>query len=492
MNTLPALFEHITTAHAARPALVIGERTITYAELRERALTVAAALSQRSIRPGDRVGLMFRNSPTYVIAYWAILNAGALAVPLNDHYQQNEIAYFIDACELKLILTDESFRVLCETVLPQTKTACELLLAETWDTLQADAAWQPPSLDPEAPVMFQFSSGSTGTPKRIARTHTQILWELDALTQTLRHTPDDRFLGVAPFSHVNGLMRTMLSSFRAGAALYPAQFERLRVAELIARERLTVFIAVPFMFITLAQTRFEQTPDFSSLRLCISASAPFPTKYNLEFFQKFGLYVRQLYGSTETGTMSVNLSTDIADTLDSVGAPLPEVSFAIVNDDHHRVDTGIIGEVIVSSPCAIRGYDGLPELNAKVFHDGFFYTGDLGKLDAQGRLSLQGRIKFLINKGGFKIDPREVEEVLEAHPNIQEVAVVGVPTAYGDDKVKAVIVRRLPCTEVELAEFCRGKIADFKIPSVFEFRDEMPKSPTGKLRRALLTNQAPQ
>jgi long-chain acyl-CoA synthetase len=196
-----------------------------------------------------------------------------------------------------------------------------------------------------------------------------------------------------------------------------------------------------------------------------------------------------LYGSTETGTMSVNLSHDIENSLESVGAPLPGIEFAIVDENRARVPTGAVGQVIVSSPAAIRGYDGLPELNAEVFRDGYFFTGDLGSLDEQGRLYLKGRLKFLINKGGFKIDPREVEQVLETHPGIEEVAVVGVPTSYGDDKVKAVIVRRLPCTEVELAEFCRGKIADFKIPSVFEFREEMPKSPTGKLRRAQLTNE---
>jgi long-chain acyl-CoA synthetase len=361
-------------------------------------------------------------------------------------------------------------------------------LREAWDALTPDARWQPPRFDPNAPVMFQFSSGSTGTPKRIARTHLKILQELDALVNTLQETPQDRFLGVAPFSHVNGLMRTMLSSFRAGATLYPAAFERHRVAELIERERLTVFISVPFMFITLAQTRFERAPDFSSLRLCVSASAPLPLKYNREFRDKFGVFIRQLYGSTETGTMSVNLGGDIENTLDSVGAPLPGVSFAIADSDDNRLSAGAVGQVLVSSPWAIEGYDDLPELNAKVFRAGFFYTGDLGRLDTEGRLYLQGRLKFLINKGGFKIDPREVEEVLEAHPGIEQVAVVGVPTSYGDDKVKAVIVRRLPCTEVELAEFCRGKIADFKIPSVFEFREELPTSPTGKLRRALLTD----
>jgi long-chain acyl-CoA synthetase len=209
-------------------------------------------------------------------------------------------------------------------------------------------------------------------------------------------------------------------------------------------------------------------------------------KYNREFQQKFGMYIRQLYGSTETGTMSMNVSDDIENTLDSVGEPLPQIQFAIVNDDGQRVETGHIGQVIVSSPGTMDGYDDMPELNEKVLRDGFFYTGDLGRLDAQGRLYLQGRLKFLINKGGFKIDPREIEEVLEEHPAVAQVAVVGVETAYGDDKVKAVVVRRAACSENELVEFCRGKIADFKIPSVFEFRDEMPTSPTGKLRRALL------
>lgn len=487
MQTLPDLFAHLTDKYSAHTALVDGARSLTFAELRERVMTLAAELARRGIRPGDSVGIMFRNSSEFVIAYWAVLNAGGLAVPLNDHYQQNEILYFIDECELVLILTDESFRALCESVLKQAKTHCELLLSNTWDELKRYSKWQPPALDPSAPLMFQFSSGSTGRPKRIARNHTQLLWELDALVNTLRIKPEDRFLGVAPFSHVNGMVRSMLTSFRAGATLYPAHFDRQRVAELIARERLTVFIAVPFMFITLGQTRFDPVPDFSSLRWCISASAPLPTKFNREFHAKFGIYVRQLYGSTETGTMSVNLSDDIADTLESVGAPLPGVQFGIVDDHGARVATDVVGEVIVASPGAIRRYDGLPELNTQVFREGYFFTGDLGRLDSQRRLYLQGRLKFLINKGGFKIDPREIESVLEDHAAVEKVAVVGIATAYGDEKVKAVIVRRGPCTEVELAEFCRGKIADFKIPAVFEFRDDLPTSPTGKIRRALLT-----
>jgi len=488
MRTLLDLFDRNTAAFADRPALVTPERTLTYADLRARVLALAAELTRRGVRPGGRVGVMLRNSPEFVIAYWAILETGAVAVPLNDQYRQNEILHFIDECGLSLILTNESHRDLCGSVLPQAKTPCALSFSETWQALAPDETWQPPAVDSAAPVMFQFSSGSTGRPKRIARDHSKILWELDVLTNTLALSPDDRFLGVAPFSHVNGLMRSMMASFHAGASLYPvAQFDRQVVAALIERERLTVFIAVPFMFIVLAETRFDQAPNWRSLRWCISASAPLPIKYNREFHSKFGSYIRQLYGSTETGSMSINLSADVAETLDSVGAPLPGIEFLILDEGARRVPAETVGQVIVSSPGAIQGYDAFPELNAQVFRDGFFHTGDLGRLDAQGRLYLQGRLKFLINKSGFKIDPREVESVLEDHPAVDQVAVVGVATPYGDEKVKAVIVRRGPCTAIELAEYCRGKIADFKIPSVFEFREEMPTSPTGKLRRALLT-----
>jgi long-chain acyl-CoA synthetase len=225
--------------------------------------------------------------------------------------------------------------------------------------------------------------------------------------------------------------------------------------------------------------------------LCVSASAPLPPRYNQEFHDKFGIYIRQLYGSTETGTISINQTPDPSGTLDSVGTPIQGVRLTAMDEAGRPVETGQVGEVAVASPAAIEGYDGLPEVNRQAFREGYFFTGDLGKLDAQGRLYLQGRIKFLINKGGFKIDPREVELLLEGHPGVAEVAVVGVTTAYGDEKVKAVVVLRAPSTESELAEYCRGKIADFKIPSVIEFRDALPKSPTGKIRRPLLVQDAP-
>jgi long-chain acyl-CoA synthetase len=240
----------------------------------------------------------------------------------------------------------------------------------------------------------------------------------------------------------------------------------------------------------LAKSHFRQRPDFSSLRLCVTASAPMPKKLNQQFYEKFGIYVRQLYGSTETGTISVNLGPYIEGSLDSVGTPIAGVEVEVFTDDGRIAKTGEIGEFAVKSKATIKGYHGLGEANKEVFRDGYFFTGDLGKRDEEGLLYLVGRKKFFINRGGYKIDPYEIEELLESHPRVDEAVAIGVPTPFGDEKVKAVIVLNGPCTEEDIVEYCRGKIADFKIPSLVEFRECLPKSPTGKIRRTMLLSEA--
>jgi long-chain acyl-CoA synthetase len=466
--TLFDAIDRTAEACSARPALVDEGRVITYAALRRQLRALASHLTDRGVRPGDRVGLMLRNSSEFVLAYLASVAAGAIVVPLNDRYGPKEVLDLVDACGVSRLITAEPFRALCE------QARCALVLTEEWGDLDRDTHWSPPSVDPDAPVMYQFSSGSTGRPKRIARTHRQLLFELDSLAETIGLGPDDRFLGAAPFSHVNGLMRTMLSSLYAGAALYPvARFDRRAVAALMARERISVFIAVPFMFIALAETDFDPAPDWAALRLCISASAPLPARHNRAFHARFGRYIRQLYGSTETGTISVNLSPDLEASLESVGQPIQGVHVAIVGEDGNRVETGDAGEIVVHSPGAA---------------DGSFRTGDLGRVDRQGMLSLHGRITSFINKGGFKVDPGEVEELLEEHPSVSEAAVFGVPTSHGDERVKALVVLRSPCLASELATYLASRVADFKIPSAIEFCSELPRTPTGKIRRGLLRN----
>jgi long-chain acyl-CoA synthetase len=491
MNCVPEMLQAIAQENAERIAVVDGSCAVSYGQLEGKVSSLAAVLSGLGVRLGDRVGLMLPNSLGFVLAYRAIIALGAIVVPLNERYQQTELLYFLQECGISALITCQQFAQLCRRVLKHYTAPCSLLLIEDHEQAAAHEIPKlpriPARIDADAPLMYQFSSGSTGRPKQIARTHRNLISELNSLTQTLGISNEDRVIGLAPFSHVNGLVRSMLASQSVGATLYPlAKFERRAVAETIAQQNITVFIAVPFMFSMLAQGRSRQQATFSSLRLAVSSSAPMPEKHNRLFYQRHGMYVRQLYGSTETGTISVNLSQDIAGSLDSVGTPIRGVEVEVFTDAGDPAKAGQMGEFAVKSPFMVGGYTGRDDLNREVFRNGYFFTGDLGRRDGNGLLYLMGRKKWFINRAGFKIDPREIEELLESHPKVREAVVLGVPTPYGDEKVKAVIVPAAPLSAEEVVGLCTGKIADFKVPSIVEFRDSLPKSPTGKIRRAML------
>jgi len=491
MKTIPEMLATVAKQNAERTAVVDADTAVCYVELEQKIAALATELQRLGVRRGDRVALLLPNGLDFVISYFAIVTTGAIVVPLNDNYQQKELLYFLEVCDVSLLITSQDFAQLCHQVLSMRESPGKLFFVED-KTEDSEAVLTSISdfnveIDLDAPVMYQFSSGSTGRPKQIARTHANLLFELNSFIQTLNITNEDRFIGVAPFSHVNGLMRSMMASMRAGAALYPIpKFERRAVAAAVEKNNISVFIAVPFMFSMLAKANFRRQPDFSSLRLCVSASAPMPKKLNQQFYQKFGIYVRQLYGSTETGTISVNLSPDVENSLESVGTPIAGVEVEVFTEDGQIAKIDEMGEFAVKSPAAIKGYESLDDVNKEVFQDGYFFTGDLGIRNKDELLTLVGRKKFFINKGGYKINPGEIEELLESHPKVEEAVAIGVPTSYGDEKVKAVIVLNASCTEEELIEHCRGKIADFKIPSLIEFRDSLPKSPTGKIRRKML------
>ena len=492
MTALPQMLANVARTNLGRTAVVYGETTVSYAELERRILSLSAQLHDRGIRPGDRVAILLPNGLEFVTSYFAIVASGAIVVPLNEHYRQPELMYFIEDASASFVITAQPFMALCHQVLQSCEKPCRLLLVE--DLINAPTPGSlgdlTTEIDPDAPVMYQFSSGSTGRPKRICRTHRNLVFELGSLVQTLSLTPEDRFLGVTPFSHVNGLMRSMMASIRAGGTLYPVvKFERQAVADIIERHRITIFIGVPFMFGVLAKTNFRRPPDFSSLRLCVSASAPMPPELNRQFYEKFGIYVRQLYGSTETGTISVDLGAGIERSLESVGMPIAGVELDVYTDSGQPAQVNEIGEIAVKSPSAIESYDGCNALNQASFRNGYFFTGDVGRRGPDGLLYLTGRKKFFINKGGYKINPREIEQLLETHPNVEEAVVLGLSTPFGDERVKAMVVLNAPCAEQEIIEHCRGRIADFKVPSLIEFRERFPKTPTGKIRRDLLTQK---
>ena len=297
------------------------------------------------------------------------------------------------------------------------------------------------------------------------RTHAQLVYELEQLAQVFDIGPADRVLRAAPFTHVNGLVRSMLTSMFTGAALHPVRdFHRRQVLDLITRERITYFGSVAQMFVILADTPLRGDVDLSSLRVVFSASAPLLPADNRRFRERYGLFVRQLYGSTETGTISVNLDADLETSLESVGTPLPGVRLRVVDDRGVDVAPGEEGEVVIASPAAVTEYPGNEEATAAAFRDGQYFSGDLGRLCAGRRAHTHRPQEILINRGGFKVNPLEVEAAIQEHPKVREVAVVGAPGPHGDDLVRCVIVASEPCTPEEIVLHCRRLIADFKIP----------------------------
>jgi long-chain acyl-CoA synthetase len=480
-------------SQAAGPAAIceVG-REWGYPELAASADEVAECLRALGVVPGERVALMLPNSGAFVAAFFGIVRAGAVVAPFNVRYRDQELLYYLaDTSAAVLLVSDELVGLALDALAgaPQCPSVVAVSADGTCRTHERRSSGASP-LSGEgrhAPLLHQYTSGSTGRPKRIIRTDGMLLDELTSLAAAFGLTAADRFLGAAPFSHVNGMVRTMLASMFVGARLYPvAEFRRRPVLDLITHEAITCFGGVPYMFAILAETPVRGRVDLGSIRVAFSSSAPLLPADNCRFAERYGLFVRQLYGSTETGTISVNLDVDPSIHLGSVGTPLEGVRLEILGEGGIALQPGEEGEVAIASPTAIRAYDGNPQANAASFRDDLYLSGDLGRLDAEGRLTLTGRKKFLINRAGYKVNPVEVEQALLSHPKVREVVVLGAPSRFGDEVIRCVAVVTEACATEELVEHCRPLIADFKIPSRIEFRDELPKSATGKILRSEL------
>lgn len=487
-DTLADVFDRSAARTPARLA-VREARDWSYAELRSWSEAITGALGPHCRTPGQRVGLMMPNSAGFAASFYAIARAGGVIAPLNVRYRSQELVYYLgDTQASAVIVPPELFPVVREAAATLAHPPALLVVDEAGGcevALVGEAEGRPARVAGDSPpLLHQYTSGSTGEPKRVVRTHAQLLFELEGLARVFTLTADDRLLGAAPFTHVNGLVRTMMTAMFVGGTLFPVrEFRRREVLDLIARDRLTYFGAVPYMFVILADTPVRGTVDLSSLRTVFSASAPLLATDNRRFREKYGHWIRQLYGSTETGTISVNLADDVEGSLASVGHPLPDVRLEVVDAQGQALAAGAEGEVRIAGPGAITGYEGNPAANATAFRDGWYWSGDLGRTTVEGALTLTGRTKFLINRGGFKVNPLEVEEAIAAHPKVSEVAVAGAPGPHGDDIVRCVIVASAPCTIDEIVAHCAARIADYKIPSRIEFRASLPKSDTGKLLR---------
>jgi long-chain acyl-CoA synthetase len=488
---LAEIFDGNAVRLSSKLAVREKERDWSYSELLSRSEGLSDSLASLGVSEGHRVAILMPNSGSFVASFFGIARLRGAIAPLNIRFRTQELLYYMRDILPTALLVDSNHFANVEEALGELKSKPSLVevqpdgyfkirqKGETAKTLSSK------SNDPA--LLLQYTSGSTGNPKRVIRTQGQLISELERLASVFNLGKSDKFLGAAPFSHVNGLVRTMMTSMFVGGTLYPEpKFKRREVLKIITQEKISYFGGVPYMFVILAATPKRGKVDLSSLRTAFSSSAPLLPDDNKQFANKYGFFIRQLYGSTETGTISVNADSKLDDSLESVGLPLKDIIIEILDNKGKALPAGQEGEVAISSPFAITAYENNPDANAESFRNGFYLSGDLGVKDNRGHLTLTGRKKFLINRGGYEVNPFEVEQAIKSYPKVEEVVVLGAESRHGDQLVRCVIVGNSPCKEDEIINHCKSRIADYKIPSIVEFVKELPKSQTGKILRQKL------
>ncbi|WP_161975702.1 non-ribosomal peptide synthase/polyketide synthase [Tengunoibacter tsumagoiensis] len=491
--------------HADTTALVHETSRLSYRELHQRILAFSEGLRSLGIQVGGRVALVLPNCPEFLISYYAVARLQAVFVPLSPHLKEDELLFYLGDCTPHLVITDQKRADLCSHVLSQLDPSIQMLVIDDipWHTFVfsslsiGDDVFDETTYDGD--MVYHYSSGSTGRPKRVPRTQHNLFADAENMVQLLSLTTQDRLLCTVPLFHSYGQLLFVLMPVYAGATLVlleqyvqngvvvevPFAARSLRVLELLSQERITLLPAIPYVFGALAEVAPEVEVDVTALRACYSAGSFLPRETFERFSKRYGLPIRQTYGTTEGGLIAANIEPDAEVIYDSVGTVPPTIEVRILADDLVEQPAGVVGEVVIKSPTLTRGYANLPDVNREAFRDGYYYTGDLGKKDARGQLYLTGRKKFLIDIiGGYKVDPIEVEDILSAHPSVAEAAIAGVREGQRDGAMlKAFVIPRGPCTAEELLAYCRERLANFKVPQLLTFCTEFPRSSLGKVLR---------
>jgi long-chain acyl-CoA synthetase len=500
LGSLGDMLARTVAAFGDRPALRSEDEQITYAELYDRSRRLAAGLAAEGLTSGDPVALLLPNTPDFVASFFAVARLGAVSVPLSPHLKDAELDFYFRESRVRGVIAEPRRLAAARRITSKLDRPVVLVSAAGTERhalsiagLERHAETDLPEPASSSHAMFQYSAGSTGRPKRVPRTHAQLCTEAESLVGATGIAPDDTILAAVPLFHTYGIGCCLAAAMRSGASLrllherQPFALSRRRALELLGRGEATVFPAVPFMLRLLAEA--PGTSELSRLRLCFSAAAALPPSTFDAFRERFGIDIRQLYGCTEAGTIAANIAGDAVATARSVGRPLDHVDIRIIDGDGAPQERGRIGEIAVRSGAMMRGYASAEDLDQAIFSDGYFRTGDRGRVDDDGLLYITGRTKLLIDVSGDKVDPIEVEDVLATHPKVREVVVVGVPTPrQNEELVKAVVVAEGACTETELVRFARERLANYKVPHRVEFRDEIPKSADGTPLRKYLVD----
>ena len=482
---------------AAAPAVRLGERTLTYGDLDDGSARVAALLRRRGLEVGDRVGVMLPNVLEFPLAYYGVLRAGGIVVPMNVLLKRREIAFYLEDSGAKLILAWHGF--LDEARAGAADAGAELIAVEPEELAAALAGLEPTAeivdTDAEDTAVILYTSGTTGKPKGAELSHRNLDENSEIVSRTTCLVEaGDVVLGALPLFHSFGQTVGMNGSLRRGACLtLVPKFDPGAALATIDRDRVTHFYGVPTMFGALLHHPERESFDTSSLRICITGGASMPVEVLHGFEEAFGAELLEGYGLSETSPTASSGFPGKLRKPGSIGTPLEKVEMRIVDESGAEVPRGEVGEIVIRGHNIMKGYWGKPEATAEAMRGGWFHSGDMGREDEDGYFYVVDRKKDMIIRGGYNVYPREVEELLYEHPAIREAAVVGVPHSEWGEEVGAAVVLE-PGEEVapeEISAWVRERIAAYKYPRVVWFLDELPKGPTGKIVKREIEVPAP-
>jgi len=491
-SSAPAtLVDLLNAAPAGHQALLIPETgaRVSYESLRRQVAQAADVFAGAGIQRGDRVAMALPNGPAVIVSFLAASLAGT-AAPLNPAYRYEEFCFYLEDTNARLLILpaeapadDAARRAAAERNIPiltaETDASGEVHISGS----AANRTASPPASDDVALILH--TSGSTGRPKRVPLKHVNLALSARNIVSTYGLSPDDVSLCLMPLFHVHGLVASTLSTLLSGGTLaVPARFNPLSFWRTVRDSGATWYSAVPTIHqLILGRSAAGKPAGAERLRFVRSCSAPLAVETAERLEALFGTPVLEAYGMTEAShQMASNPLPPQARKFGTVGTATG-IQIGTMNEAGDLLGTGAKGEVVIQGPSVIRAYENNPEADAKSFVNGWFRTGDEGVLDADGYLRLTGRIKELINRGGEKIAPREIDEVLLTHPMVSEAVCFAVPHATWGEEVAAAVVLRDAATEAELIAYCRDRMADFKCPKKIYLVDSIPRTATGKVQR---------
>jgi long-chain acyl-CoA synthetase len=503
---LKLMLEETAGRYGAKDAIVFGDRRISYSELDEASNKLAKALIKLGTNKGDRIAMLLSNSPEFVISFFGIAKAGAIAVPLDPRYRVGELTFLFNDCLPVALVAESSTLGPLVPFLPKFESIKHVIDVDSKYTGQFYgfqeilAANSPrrtdsqPATDDISSIMY--SSASSFRPRGAMLSHRSLVMEAAMSADGYQQTDKDiMMLFALPMYHVFGLVAVLLGSIYKGSTVVIVPGTGLSINSFLTaveRERGTMFLGVPYIF-ALAVDMAEKEGikyDLSSLRLCASAGAPLSVDTVKQFKKLFGFDIVDCYGLTEAICHITCSSLDGGGILGSVGKVLPGWTVKIIDDNGKEVPPGQAGEMVVSGPI-MKGYYKNPQATFEIIKDGWLYTGDIGKADKEGNLFVTGRKKDIIIVKGQNISPSDIESVLFTHPKVAEVAVIGIPDKMRGEVIGVFISLKegTKATEQEIKQFCLDRIANYKAPKQVIFMKSLPKTGNGGIDKEAIRQQ---